>query len=223
MKNIPVHYAIPSRQILLTIGGCFAMVAGIIGIAFWLNSPKLAAVVALVFIAIYLWMLIRNMNAVGEASIEEDALLLMPSRGSLCSVSGPVRISWDDIDRVQVGATVAPNAPRVYVSLRTRRPGRRSWIVHVLRQEDSEFVPAVLARANAARACNGGSPLQAENPFDSSVWKFASIFLLVMFLAAIVGTIAMGKADDIYVWARILTLGAFSIPLVKQVFYSKAK
>lgn len=221
MKNIPVHYAIQSRQILLAVGGCFAMVGGIIGIAFWLDSPKLATVVALMFIALYLWMLIRNINAVGEASIEEDALLLMPSRGSLCSISGPVRISWDDVDRVQVGATNAPNAPRVYVSMRTRRPGRRSWIVHVLRQEDSEFVGMVLAQANAVRARGGSGPLQAENPFDSAVWKFASIFLLVMFLAAIVGTIAMGKADDIYVWARIFTLGAFSIPLVKQVFFSK--
>ena len=134
-----------------------------------------------------------------------------------------MKISWDEIDRVQAGATNAPNAPKVFVSLRTRRPEKRSWIITILRAEDAEFLPMLLARANEARGLQGGEPLQAQNPYDSAGWKFAAIFLLVMFLAAIIGTIVAGKADDLYVWARVFTLGAFSIPLAKQVLFSKTK
>ena len=33
MKNVPVQYAIQSRQVVFAVGGCFAMVGSIIGMA----------------------------------------------------------------------------------------------------------------------------------------------------------------------------------------------
>ncbi len=220
MKNIPVQYAIPSRQVMVIIGGTCVLVGGIIAMALSLDSPKVAAFLALVGIVLFIWWMVRSVYGDGLASLDEIGLEIVPLRSCFCGGAGLVRIGWDQIDRVEVGATNAPNSPKLFVTLRVRAP-RRSWIMVLRRAEDAEFPRRVLELTNAVRGQVGSAPLVAENPYDSPGWKFASILCLISFCGGVVAFLVSGTTGDPYNWVRVLVLGAFAFPLARQVFGSK--
>ena len=90
-----VKYGFPARQITFAL--VLTVLLGIGNVALVVLTPDGPAGLAGVIAAsgFYLWLLIRHTSGHGNASIEEDALVVEPTRFSICGVRVPLRIGWE--------------------------------------------------------------------------------------------------------------------------------
>ena len=209
-----IHYAIPGRQVMLVVGGVLLLTGGIISLALLLSSPLVVTAVFLSFFGLLIWGIARNLNAVGEATLDEGGLTIQPIRRALCAPAGTLRVEWENLERVQAGGTMSAT-PKQYTILRLRRP-RRSLIIMAKGDPSFDFCRAVLDRVNEVRE----APLEAGDPYDTRGWRIFATAAILLFIAAIAGTLMAGKVSDFSVWERIIPMGCFALLLADCVFRS---
>ena len=209
-----IHYAIPGRQVLLVVGGVLLLTSGIIWLALLLSSAVVVTAVFLASFGLLIWGIVRNLNAVGEATLDEGGLTIQPILRALCAPAGTVRVEWANLERVQAGGTMSAT-PRQYTILRIRQP-RRSFIIMPKGDPSFDFCKAVLAHVNEAR----DAPLEAGDPYDTRGWRSFATAAILLFIAGIAGTLMSGKVSDFSVWERIAPMGCFALLLADRVFRS---
>lgn len=212
--NIRIHYAIPGRQVLLVVGGVLLLTGGMIPLALLKPPALVVTAVSLSYFGLLIWGIARNLNAVGEATLDEGGLTIQPIRRALCAPAGALRVEWENLERVLAGGTMSAT-PKQYTILRLRRP-RRSLIIMPKGEPSFDFCAAVLTRVNEARK----APLEAGDPYDSRAWRIFAMAAILLFIAAIAGTLMAGKVNDFSVWERVIPMGCFAVLLADRVFRS---
>ena len=89
----PVKYGFPGRQILFALVLTIMLVFGNVTLVVLTPEGPLGLVGVIAASGFYLWLLTRHTSGHGKASIEEDALLIEPTRFSICGVWRPLRIA----------------------------------------------------------------------------------------------------------------------------------
>ena len=212
----PVKYGFPGRQILFVLVLTIMLAFGNVALVILTPDGSLELVGVIAASGFYLWLLFRHTFGHGNASIEEDALIVEPTRFSICGVRRPLRIAWSQLDSanlIHFGHGMRP-------FLMLRRSARPQLLmVSVLSDTDRGFLHHALAQAVTWHGAHPESPpLRQDDFFAGPIWKTFGALMIGAFLFSVIDIFQSDRAAEWSVWLRLFWVSCLLYPLVRRIF-----
>ncbi len=212
----PVKYGFPGRQILFAVVLTITLGFGNVALVVLTPEGPLGLVGVIAASGFYFWLLFRHTSGHGNATIEEDALLVEPTRFSICGVRRPLRIAWGQLDSaniIQFG-----NGGRPFLMLRrSARP--KLLMVSVLSDTDRGFLDHALEQAVTWHGAHPEAPpLRQDDFFAGPLWKTFGALMIGAFLFSVIAIFQSGRAGDWSIWLRLFGISCLVYPLVRRIF-----
>lgn len=212
----PVKYGILGRQIWFALVLTLMLGFGNVALVVFTPDGHAGLVGVIAASGFYLWLLIRHTSGHGNASIEEDALLVQPTRFSICGVRRPLRITWSQLDSANL--TRFGNGQRPFLFLRrSARP--KLLMVSVLSDTERGFLARVLEEAAAWHGAHPETPpLRQDSFFAGPLWKTFGALLIAAFVFSVLAIFQSGRAGEWVTWLRLFGISCLLFPLVRRIF-----
>lgn len=212
----PVKYGFPWRQILFALVLTIMLAFGNGTLVVLTPEGPLGLVGVIAASGFYLWLLFRHTSGHGIASIEEDTLLIEPTRFSICGVRRPLRITWGQLGSANL--IHFGNGTRPFLMLRrSARP--KLLMASVLSDTDRGFLDHVLEQAASWRGAHPEAPpLRQDDFFAGRLWKTFGALMIGAFLFSVFAIFHSGRAGEWSIWLRLFGISCLLYPLVRRIF-----
>lgn len=212
----PIKFGFLGRQILFALVLTILLLFGTVALVILTPEGPLGLVGVIAASGFYLWLLIRQTSGHGNASIEEDGLLVEPTRFSICGVRRLLRIPWGRIESVNIIHFGNIRCPFLMLR-RFTRPNL--LIVSLVSESDRGFLDHVLKQAVAWHGAHPEAPpLRQDDFFAGMLWKSFGALLIGAFLFFVIAIFQSGRAGEWILWLRLFGISGLLFPLVRRIF-----
>ena len=210
-----VKYSFPRRQIAFALGLTVLLGAGNVALVIFLPEGPAGLIGVIAASGFYLWLLIRHTSGHGDAAIDEKALVVDPTRFSICGVRRPLRIGWGELESANLISF--GNGHQPFVMLR-RSTGPKLVKLSARSNADRLFLDEILEKAAAWRSAHPEAPpLRHDDFFAGPLWKTFAMLLIGGVSFAVIAIIQSGRAHEWSMWLRLLALTGLIFPLVRRI------
>lgn len=210
-----VKYGFPGRQFAFALGLTVLLGMGNVALVVLLPEGQAGLVGVIAASGFYLWLLIRHTSGHGNASIEEDSLVVEPGQFAICGVQNPLRIGWGQLESANL--IHFGSGHQSFVMLRrSTRP--KLLMVSVRSDADRLFQDHILEKAAAWRSAHPEvPPLRQDDFFAGPLWKTLAALLIGAFVFAVIAIFQSGRVDEWSTWLRLLGLSCLFFPFVRRI------
>lgn len=210
-----VKYGLPARQIAFALVLTFLLGMGNVALVVLTPEGSAGLVGVIAASGFYLWLLIRHASGLGNAVIEEESLVIEPTRLSLCGVRSPLRIGWGHLESANLISFGNGHQP----FLMLRRSSRPKLLRLSVRSDGDRIVlDDILEKAVAWRSEHPEvPPLRQDDFFAGPVWKILAAVLIGAFVFAVIAIFQSGRAHEWSTWLRLVALSGLIFPFLRRI------
>jgi len=207
MHQTIVAYTLPVRQVLFLLSICVAtpvliITSAVAGLGVW--GVVLMSLACMILIP---WVAIRHSTGLGEMSLSEDGIKVVPLRWTACYGRREISLAFTDItSAAQVAATTGD-----YAWLKSSCSPRAITMTGV---KGNKAVPNLIVSAiQTFRRRNPDlPPLREDSPQNSLLWKFVASAGLAVLILSTIAIFVKGRASDLELWLRVAYIACLIVP-----------